>query len=263
MQSALTPAGSGLADAFGYELAKAVESTTGERPEVVTGGGVSMPAGEAVAFRQEFAGAGLQTAWIVAEFSVAVKVGSRLLRAAGIDDHNDAEAKSTYLESVSQAVSSLARTVAARDGRQIACAEGSESTAPADLALVPVRLTFPDASVVTIYVHFSEDEKNTLSTERSILSGCGLSKAPQNLDLLLDVELPVTVSFGRAQLPLKDVVKLTTGSIIELNRTLSEPVELIVNNCVIAKGEVVVVDGNFAVRIQRVVSRQERLRSIG
>lgn len=82
------------------------------------------------------------------------------------------------------------------------------------------------------------------------------------LDRLLDVELPVSVSFGRAQLPLKDVIKLTTGSIVELNRSVSEPVEIIVNNCVIARGQVVVVEGNFGVRIMQVVSRQDRLRTL-
>ncbi len=82
------------------------------------------------------------------------------------------------------------------------------------------------------------------------------------MDLLLDVELPVSVSFGRAQLLLKDVIKLTTGSIIELNRSISEPVDVIVNNCVIARGEVVVVEGNFGVRVHEVVSRQERLRTL-
>ncbi len=84
----------------------------------------------------------------------------------------------------------------------------------------------------------------------------------RTFDLLLDVELPVSVSFGRAQVQLKDVLKLTTGSIIELNRSIVEPVEVIVNNCVIARGEVVVVEGNFGVRIQQVISRQERLRTL-
>ena len=83
-----------------------------------------------------------------------------------------------------------------------------------------------------------------------------------SIDLLLDVELPVIVSFGRAQLMLKDVIKLTTGSIVELNRALSEPVEVIVNNCVIARGEVVVVEGNYGIRIKQVISRQERLRTL-
>ena len=84
----------------------------------------------------------------------------------------------------------------------------------------------------------------------------------KTFDLLLDVELPVSVSFGRAQVALKDVIKLTTGSIVELNRSIAEPVEVIVNNCVIARGEVVVVEGNFGVRIQEVISRQERLRTL-
>jgi len=86
--------------------------------------------------------------------------------------------------------------------------------------------------------------------------------ASKTFDLLLDVEMPVSVSFGRAKVPLKDVLKLTTGSIVELNRSLIEPVEVIVNNCVIARGEVVVVEGNFGVRIQQVVSRRERLRTL-
>jgi flagellar motor switch protein FliN/FliY len=84
----------------------------------------------------------------------------------------------------------------------------------------------------------------------------------RTFELLLDVELPVSVSFGRAQVPLKDVLKLTTGSIVELNRSVLEPVEVIVNNCVIARGEVVVVEGNFGVRVHQVISRQERLRTL-
>jgi flagellar motor switch protein FliN/FliY len=84
----------------------------------------------------------------------------------------------------------------------------------------------------------------------------------KTLDLLLEVELPVSVSFGRTEIPFKDVVKLSTGSILELNRAVSEPVEIIVNNCVIARGEVVVIEGNYGVRVTQVISRQERLRTL-
>ena len=76
------------------------------------------------------------------------------------------------------------------------------------------------------------------------------------------MELPVSVSFGRAELLLKDVLKLTTGSIVELNRGITEPVEVIVNNCVVARGEVVVMDGNYGVRIHQIISPQERLRTL-
>jgi flagellar motor switch protein FliN/FliY len=74
--------------------------------------------------------------------------------------------------------------------------------------------------------------------------------------------MPVSVSFGRAQLPLKDVLRLTSGSIVELNRSVTEPVEVIVNNCVIARGEVVVVEGNYGVRVREIISRSERLRTL-
>jgi len=82
------------------------------------------------------------------------------------------------------------------------------------------------------------------------------------MNLLLDVDLPVSISFGRTQLPMKDVIKLTTGSIVELNRSVNEPVEVLVNQCLIARGEVVVVEGNYGVRILEIVSRQERIRSL-
>ena len=83
------------------------------------------------------------------------------------------------------------------------------------------------------------------------------------LDLLLDLELPVSVSFGKAQMPLQQILKWTTGSIVELETAVNQPVEVVVNNCVIARGEVVVVDGNYGVRVQQIVSRAERLQSTG
>jgi flagellar motor switch protein FliN/FliY len=82
------------------------------------------------------------------------------------------------------------------------------------------------------------------------------------MDLLLDVDLPVSISFGKTELPLKDVLKLTTGSIVELNRGINDQVEILVNQCLIARGEVVVVEGNYGVRIQQIASRQDRLRSV-
>jgi flagellar motor switch protein FliN/FliY len=88
------------------------------------------------------------------------------------------------------------------------------------------------------------------------------SGSARNLELLLDVEMPVSVSFGSTRLLLKDVAKLTTGSIIELDRSLSEPIQLVVNNCSIARGDVVVVDGKFGVRIKEIMSRHDRLRSL-
>jgi flagellar motor switch protein FliN len=84
-----------------------------------------------------------------------------------------------------------------------------------------------------------------------------------NIDLLLDVELPISVSFGQSGMPLKDVLKLGPGSVIELDKSVNDPVILIVNHKPIAKGEVVMVDGNYGIRIIEVESTAERIRSLG
>jgi flagellar motor switch protein FliN len=83
-----------------------------------------------------------------------------------------------------------------------------------------------------------------------------------NLDLLMDIELPIMVRMGQTEMQLGELLKLTPGSILELNRAADAPVELLVNNKTIAKGEVVVVDGNFAFRITEIESAANRLRSL-
>jgi flagellar motor switch protein FliN/FliY len=83
-----------------------------------------------------------------------------------------------------------------------------------------------------------------------------------NLDLLMDIELPLMVRMGQTEMSLGDLLKLTPGSILELNRAADAPVELLVNNKLIAKGEVVVVDGNFAFRITEIETTDNRLRSL-
>ena len=84
-----------------------------------------------------------------------------------------------------------------------------------------------------------------------------LTQAGNPLAVLLEVEVPVSISFGRCRLALKDVLKLTSGSIVELDRAVEDDEEVIVNNRVVARGEVVSADGNYAVRIREVVGRKE------
>lgn len=84
----------------------------------------------------------------------------------------------------------------------------------------------------------------------------------RTIGLLLDVDLPVSISFGKTRLPMKEVLKLTTGSIVELDRDVNDPVEVLVNQRLIARGEVVVVEGNYGVKIQEIASRNQRLQSI-
>ena len=81
---------------------------------------------------------------------------------------------------------------------------------------------------------------------------------PANLDLLLDVELEATIRFGERELLLRDVFALMPGSVVELNQLVNEPAQLLVAGRTIARGEVVVVDGNFGLRVSEVASRSQR-----
>jgi len=83
-----------------------------------------------------------------------------------------------------------------------------------------------------------------------------------NLDMLLDVNLKVTVELGRTNLKFRDVLNLANGSVIELGRQTSEPVDILVNGALLATGEVVVVDDHFAVRITKLLNRVERLKRV-
>jgi len=80
------------------------------------------------------------------------------------------------------------------------------------------------------------------------------------LDLLMDIELPIVIELGRAQMSLKRILELGPGAIVEMDRLAGEPVDLLINGKVVARGEVVVVDENFGVRILSLVSPEERLK---
>lgn len=190
------------------------------------------------------------------------------------------EARNTWFEILGQSLSAMARSVGALLGREVTCEAGVErapepdvrewasvSLQFADTVLAPLLLTLSPklASAVSAPPPKHEAERHEAPPQASPVE-TGVAKTPpgisRTMELLLDVDLPVSISFGRAQLPMKDVLKLTTGSIVELNRGVNEQVEVLVNQCLIARGEVVVVEGNYGVRIQEIASREDRLRSL-
>ena len=116
-----------------------------------------------------------------------------------------------------------------------------------------------DSAVAT-----ATDRQANLDAESSALLedlGAGVHDSA-NLDLLLDVNLKVTVELGRTRLKFRDVLNLSNGSVIELARQTSEPVDIMVNGALLATGEVVVVDDHFAVRITKLLNRVERLKRV-
>ncbi|MEO7994469.1 MAG: flagellar motor switch protein FliN [bacterium] len=84
----------------------------------------------------------------------------------------------------------------------------------------------------------------------------------RGLDLLMDVSLTVSVELGRKEISIREILELTPGSLIELDRLAGEPLDLLINGKLFAKGEVVVIDESFGIRITSIVSPEERLMSL-
>jgi flagellar motor switch protein FliN/FliY len=82
------------------------------------------------------------------------------------------------------------------------------------------------------------------------------------IDVILDIDLPVVVRYGHTELPIRALSRLGPGSVIDLGRSPDDPVEVLVSNRVVAHGEVVMVGGNYGVRILDVASQRERARSM-
>jgi flagellar motor switch protein FliN/FliY len=84
----------------------------------------------------------------------------------------------------------------------------------------------------------------------------------RNIELLMDVDLPIAIELGRTKMSIADILALGPGSVVELNKLAGEPVDLLVNQRVVARGEVVVVDENFGLRITQLMTPEERLRAL-
>ena len=270
-----------LLKAWTRELAQALEMMTGESFVVSE----PQPASEAPSgllwWTQGFttpSGAVLSTG---AEQHVWLEVGTKVLQGAGVELVDAAEARSTWFELLQQAAGGAVRAMTTA-GAKLETGGTSEAQPSGSLLLFSATVTPPDGSsdleltiAVTADLLAAPAPKpasappppqptaaaaDPFSQSMVPMAQHGLSvNASRTMDALLDVELQVSISFGQTLLPLRDVLKLTTGTVVELNRLPEEPVDIIVNDCVVARGEVVVVEGNYAVRIQDIMSRQQRL----
>ncbi len=88
------------------------------------------------------------------------------------------------------------------------------------------------------------------------------SMLPEGLQLLLDVELEASLRFGSREMPLGEILDLGPGDVVQLDRHISDPVDLVVGDKIVARGEVVLVNGNFGLRVTQVAEPQRRLESI-
>lgn len=125
-----------------------------------------------------------------------------------------------------------------------------------------IELSISETATFSIILHGSAELATSIVVARGIerpdrdagsaVKSPAAARDATNLDLVMDIELNVTLRFGQRQLTLREVMELTSGSVIELDRQVEEPVDLLLDGKVIARGEAVVIDGYYGLRVSEV-----------
>jgi len=281
---ALEPAGraAGILNQWADALAQVLNTMTDQQPQVawrpVKGTAAEVASGDhpVLWWEQPLSAAAGALVWVGSPQPTWEHIGTLTLKAAGLDTVEPGEARNTWFEILGQSLSSMARSIGALLGREVTAGSGAErESAPESAEWASVSVTFADSEQPPVLLAFSPALLSLIAEpppaeppapEAKPAEDSGeagrLALNSRTIGLLLDVDLPVSISFGKTRLPMKEVLKLTTGSIVELDRDVNDPVEVLVNQRLIARGEVVVVEGNYGVKIQEIASRHEILRSI-
>jgi len=151
--------------------------------------------------------------------------------------------------------------VDAADGSSLSAATGQD-VSDADAEMLAMLEDLPEESPQTSPEEINFGSARASRAEFQHLSEPAERPTPRNIDLLMDVNLPVSIELGRTRLSISDILALGPGSVVELSKLAGEPVDVLVNYKAVAKGEVVVIDENFGVRITQLMTPEERLRSI-
>lgn len=124
-------------------------------------------------------------------------------------------------------------------------AESEAATRPAEAAVATA-----DAQVANVFASLSPE-------------GMGLPpEAARNLELVMDIPIQLTVELGRTRMPIRNLLQLAQGSVVELNELAGEPLDVFVNGCLVAQGEVVVVNEKFGIRLTDIITPSERLKKL-
>ena len=159
-----------------------------------------------------------------------------------------------FAKVISSAMSDFTESTSPRYGAMTVKVDRVAGLAFGGMFVVPLSAT-DDPTGMPVLLYFGVQLLDALSAAAQTGDG-GEKDEPQvypyNLKLVMDVELNVSMLFGQRQLPLRDVLSLSSGSVVELDRMVDEPVELLLDGKLIARGEAVIVDGNYGLRVTEI-----------
>jgi flagellar motor switch protein FliN len=253
-----------MIDGFVAELAAVINAMLGASvtPKATNGKGKAAKTADPWVVRVNATGAGKVLAVGFAR-AAAGKLSARVMMMDS--DPADAEIADTLKELVQQAIGALSLKPIAK-GIEFTMQPDVESASSALAGATGFDLPVDGDLNVQIACVMEQgeeiDEEPAVTSATPARGSMAPKDIPENLDVILDIDLPLSVRFGHAELTLDALTKLGPGSLIELARLPDDPVELLVNGKLVARGEVVVVGGNYGVRVHEVVSAEARIRTL-
>lgn len=255
MRVASPSTASEFCEAWIPEFIKSVEMFTGaaialEAPAAASGGVPEDYLWQGQVFERNGPG----VAWIGTPLSTVDKI------ADGLADDGSGRA-TIYREILRQSFEGAAHILSGGETPRMVCGAAIEDRAQPSGFSQSATLTavLADGERVVLSLLFDKGFEALLAApaeEEAATSDAG--EQDDRLDRLVDLELPMTVVIGRCKVNIRSAIKLAAGSLIELDRRGNEPVEVVIHNAVVARGEVVSIDGSYGVRITEVMSRKDR-----
>jgi flagellar motor switch protein FliN/FliY len=243
-----------FASVFAESLAEALTQASGLpwQLKVLEHPDLSAQQGEAVQFQLTLEGT-LEGSFFVEFYErqvreLAAQMGGAPVEILG-DDHLEA-----MQEFIAAATEGLAASLLTDYGEFTCKVERASGLAFGGMLHIPLAASQGDQPDIAAALYFDGHLLSALATQ-PVQDATGTQKAsidPLNLGLVMDVELNVSLRFGQRQLPLREVLELASGSVIEIDRQVDDPVELLLDGKVIARGEAVIVDGNYGLRVTEI-----------
>lgn len=245
-----------FAEAFAGALSASVADVTGSPWPLEVTDNQDSPASDAhpLPFRIKMGG-GLSGECFVEFYEP--RLSELVARLGGQDDPIEGASSQAraLLPLLSAAAARLKSTFAAQYGDLTFKIDCVSALACGGMFVVPLRVPADRNSSQSVFLYFDGTMMDALSSAPAGREASDPAKrqvVPANLRLVMDVELNVSLRFGQRQLPLREVLELSSGSVIELDRMVDDPVEMLLDGKVVARGEAVIVDGNYGLRVTEI-----------
>lgn len=249
-----------LVETWTKQLVRSVKVFSGGEPTITWSRVKTLPPAEledVFWWKQALHGGVKFTMWIGAHETTWNAIGR------SSDEADADDAKTAYLEIIRQTQQATATALSSVLPDHLECRKGQVGAGPRSEPVVYalIGVTISGEQLPAIVLAVEKSVMDVLATADDLVDANAVVTGHSGLmlDRLLNLEMPISVALGRTQMPIRDLLKVVSGSVIELDQGVDDHADLIVHGTVVAKGQIVSVKGNYGIRIEELISQKDRI----